>query len=163
MVKKAGRVRAYAQISLFGLIVIAKELVNFEQIDLVQAREIFIRDALVANQYGMQMKFLADNANKIKDIERIEDKLRRRDLLVDEESLYQFYDAKIPNHIASRKSFEEFYYDAENKTPNFCILVMKMCLMKLLMIVENFLKVGIWAVYACRCRMSLIQRLIMMA
>lgn len=117
--KKAGRVRAYAQISLFGLIVIAKELVNFEQIDLVQAREIFIRDALVANQYGMQMKFLADNANKIKDIERIEDKLRRRDLLVDEESLYQFYDAKIPNHIASRKSFEEFYHDAENKTPNF--------------------------------------------
>ncbi|OAV29014.1 ATP-dependent helicase HrpA [Moraxella catarrhalis] len=117
--KKAGRVRAYAQISLFGLIVIAKELVNFEQIDLVQAREIFIRDALVANQYGMQMKFLADNANKIKDIERIEDKLRRRDLLVDEERLYQFYDAKIPNHIASRKSFEEFYHDAENKTPNF--------------------------------------------
>ncbi|MPX75630.1 DUF3418 domain-containing protein, partial [Moraxella catarrhalis] len=42
----------YAQISLFGLIVIAKELVNFEQIDLVQAREIFIRDSLVANQYG---------------------------------------------------------------------------------------------------------------
>ena len=117
--KKAGRVRAYAQISLFGLIVIAKELAKFEQIDLVQAREIFIRDALVANQYGMQMKFLADNANKIKDIERIEDKLRRRDLLVDEERLYQFYDAKIPNHIASRKSFEEFYHDAENKTPNF--------------------------------------------
>ena len=49
---------------------------------------------------------------KSKDIERIEDKLRRRDLLVDEESLYQFYDAKIPNHIASRKSFEEFYHDA---------------------------------------------------
>ncbi|WP_049236005.1 ATP-dependent RNA helicase HrpA [Moraxella canis] len=117
--KKAGRVRAYAQISLFGLIVIAKELVNFEQIDLVQAREIFIRDALVANQYGTHMKFLADNANKIKDIERIEDKLRRRDLLVDEERLYQFYDAKIPDHVASRKSFEEFYHDAENKTPNF--------------------------------------------
>ncbi len=117
--KKSGRVRAYAQISLFGLIVIAKELVNYEQIDLAQAREIFIRDALVANQYGMQMKFLTDNANKIKNIERIEDKMRRRDLLVDEESLYQFYDARIPNHIASRKSFEEFYHDAENKTPNF--------------------------------------------
>ena len=117
--KKAGRVRAYAQISLFGLIVIAKELVNFEQIDLEQAREIFIRDALVANQYGMHIKFLADNANKIRDIERIEDKMRRRDLLVDEEALYQFYDAKIPKHIASRKSFEEFYHDAENKSPNF--------------------------------------------
>ncbi|MFC0819800.1 ATP-dependent RNA helicase HrpA [Moraxella marmotae] len=117
--KKAGRVRAYAQISLFGLIVIAKELVNYEQIDLPHAREIFITDALVANQYGAYLKFLSDNANKIKDIERIEDKLRRRDLLVDEENLYQFYDAKIPKHIASRKSFEEFYHDAENKTPNF--------------------------------------------
>lgn len=117
--KKAGRVRAYAQISLFGLIIIAKELVNFEQIDLIQAREIFIRDALVANQYGAYIKFLSDNANKIRDIERIEDKMRRRDLLVDEEALYQFYDAKIPAHIASRKSFEEFYHDAENKSPNF--------------------------------------------
>lgn len=117
--KKAGRVRAYAQISLFGLIVIAKELVNYEQIDLAQAREIFIRDALVANQFGANLAFLSDNANKIKDIERIEDKMRRRDLLVDEEALYQFYETRIPEHIASRKSFEEFYHDAENKTPNF--------------------------------------------
>lgn len=117
--KKAGRVRAYAQISLFGLIVVAKELVNYEQIDLVQAREIFIRDALVANQYGVPIKFLTDNANKIKEIQKIEDKLRRRDLLVDEETLYQFYESKIPENIASRKSFEDFYHDAENKTPNF--------------------------------------------
>lgn len=117
--KKAGRVRAYAQISLFGLVVMAKELVNYEKIDLPQAREIFIRDALVANQYGVELKFLTDNANKIKDIERIEDKLRRKDLLVDEESLYQFYNQRIPEHIASRQSFEDFYHDAEHKTPNF--------------------------------------------
>ncbi len=117
--KKVGRVRAYAQVSLFGLIIQPKELVNYEQIDLVHAREIFIRDALVANQYGAVMKFLTDNANKIRDVERIEDKLRRRDLLVDEEMLYQFYDARIPSHIASRKSFEDFYHDAENQTPNF--------------------------------------------
>ncbi|VEG13445.1 ATP-dependent RNA helicase HrpA [Moraxella cuniculi] len=117
--KKAGRVRAYAQISLFGLIVVAKELVNYEQIDPTQAREIFIQDALVANQYGIYIKFLSDNINKIKQIQRIEDKLRRRDLLVDEEALYQFYDSKIPKHIASRKSFEEFYHEAENQSPNF--------------------------------------------
>ncbi|MDO4442225.1 MAG: DUF3418 domain-containing protein, partial [Moraxella sp.] len=117
--KKTGRVRAYMQISLFGLIVVAKELTNYEPVDIEHAREIFIRDALVGDNYGFHAKFLSHNTAKIKDVERIEDKLRRRDLLVDEERLYQFYDEKIPSHIASRKAFEEFYHEKANDNPNF--------------------------------------------
>ncbi|WP_370688522.1 ATP-dependent RNA helicase HrpA [Moraxella nasibovis] len=117
--KKTGRVRAYMQISLFGLVVVAKELTNYEPVDIEHAREIFIRDALVEGNYGFSAKFLTHNTAKIKDVERIEDKLRRRDLLVDEERLYQFYHEKIPSHIASRKAFEEFYHEKASEDPNF--------------------------------------------
>ncbi|WP_352337806.1 ATP-dependent RNA helicase HrpA [Psychrobacter sp. 16-MNA-CIBAN-0192] len=111
--KKTGRVKAYAQISLFGLIIIGKQLTNYEQVNLVESREIFIRDGLVTGNLGRAAPFLQHNMDKIADIERIEDKLRRRDLLVDEESLYQFYDKKIPEHIASRKAFEDWRAEVE--------------------------------------------------
>ncbi|WP_333953984.1 ATP-dependent RNA helicase HrpA [Psychrobacter sp. S4(2024)] len=111
--KKTGRVKAYAQISLFGLIIISKQLTNYEQVNLSESREIFIRDGLVTGNLGRQAPFLQHNMDKIADIERIEDKLRRRDLLVDEESLYQFYDKKIPDHIASRKTFEDWRAEVE--------------------------------------------------
>lgn len=111
--KKTGRVKAYAQISLFGLIIISKQLTNYEQVNLSESREIFIRDGLVTGNLGRQAPFLQHNMDKIADIERIEDKLRRRDLLVDEEALYQFYDKKIPEHIASRKTFEDWRAEVE--------------------------------------------------
>ncbi|GAA0319390.1 ATP-dependent RNA helicase HrpA [Psychrobacter aestuarii] len=111
--KKTGRVKAYAQISLFGLIIIGKQLANYEQVNLTEAREIFIRDGLVTGNFGRQAPFLQHNMDKIAHVERIEDKLRRRDLLVDEEALYQFYDRKIPEHIASRKAFEDWRAEVE--------------------------------------------------
>ena len=111
--KKTGRVKAYAQISLFGLIIIPKQLTNYEQVNLVEAREIFIRDGLVTGNLGRQAPFLQHNMDKVADVERIEDKLRRRDLLVDEETLYQFYDHKIPEHVASRKAFEDWRAEIE--------------------------------------------------
>lgn len=117
--KKTGRVRAYAQISLFGLIVVAKQLINYEQINLEESREIFIRDGLVTGNLGRQAPFLQHNMDKIADVERIEDKLRRRDLLVDEEDLYQFYERKIPEHIASRKAFEDWRAEVEKEDPKF--------------------------------------------
>ena len=111
--KKTGRVKAYAQISLFGLIIIPKQLTNYEQVNLIESREIFIRDGLVTGNLGRQAPFLQHNMDKIAHVERIEDKLRRRDLLVDEETLYQFYDKKIPEHIASRQSFEDWRAEME--------------------------------------------------
>ena len=111
--KKTGRVKAYAQISLFGLIIISKQLTNYEQVNLSESREIFIRDGLVTGNLGQQAPFLQHNMDKIAHVERIEDKLRRRDLLVDEETLCQFYDKKIPKHVASRKAFEDWRAEME--------------------------------------------------
>ncbi|MFC3902620.1 DUF3418 domain-containing protein [Acinetobacter marinus] len=115
--KKNGVVNAYAQISLFGLIIQAKQLVNFEKIDVEASHEIFLRDALVANQLGQNPPFLTHNVQKLQEVERVEDKLRRRDLIVDEEALYQFYAERIPKEVASRRSFDEWRASVEPKQP----------------------------------------------
>ena len=117
--KKTGRVKAYAQISLFGLIIISKQLTNYEQVNLSESREIFIRDGLVTGNLGRGAPFLQHNMDKIAHVERIEDKLRRRDLLVDEEALYQFYDKKVPENVASRKAFEDWRAEMEKSDPKY--------------------------------------------
>ena len=117
--KKAGIVNAYAQISLFGLIIQPKQLVNFEKVDQIAAHEIFLRDALTTGNLGLQPPFLKHNLLKLEEVERVEDKLRRRDLVVDEETIYQFYAAKVPTEIASRSSFEDWRATVEATNPRY--------------------------------------------
>lgn len=117
--KKAGIVNAYAQISLFGLIIEPKRLVNFEKVDQPAAHEIFLRDALTTGNLGTVPPFLKHNLLKLEEVERVEDKLRRRDLVVDEETIYQFYASKIPEEIASRRSFEDWRATVEAKNPRY--------------------------------------------
>lgn len=120
--KKSGTVNAYAQISLFGLIIQPKQPIPYEKVNLVEAHEIFLRDALVTGELGIAPPFLKHNVQKIAEVERIEDKLRRRDLLVDEEALYQFYAGRIPEHIASRRTFEDWRSEVEAKNAKILFL-----------------------------------------
>lgn len=106
--KKTGRVRAYAQISLFGLIIVHKQLVNYEKIDPETARKIFIMDALVLDNLGVAMAFLDNNRTRLAQAHTLEDKLRRRDLVADEQVFYDFYDERLPSHITSRKALQDF-------------------------------------------------------
>lgn len=117
--KKAGIVNAYAQISLFGLIIEPKRLINFEKVDQPAAHEIFLRDALTTGHLGITPPFLKHNLLKLEEVERVEDKLRRRDLVVDEETIYQFYAAKVPEEIASRSSFEDWRATIESEHPRY--------------------------------------------
>ena len=117
--KKAGIVNAYAQISLFGLIIEPKRLVNFEKVDQPAAHEIFLRDALTTGNLGVTPPFLKHNLLKLEEVERVEDKLRRRDLVVDEETIYQFYAEKVPEEIASRRSFEDWRATVETENPRY--------------------------------------------
>lgn len=135
---KTGHVKAYAQISLFGLIVVHKQLMNYERVNLTESREIFLRDALVLGNLNVRHSpmdggdgkkgadfkkrlppFLQHNLDKVADVSLIEDKLRRRDLLVDEEQLYEFYAKRVPEHIASRKVFEDWRKEIEKTDPQF--------------------------------------------
>ncbi len=117
--KKAGVVHAYAQISLFGLIIQPKQQVNFEKVDQAAAHEIFLRDALTTGNLGIMPPFLKHNLLKLEEVERVEDKLRRRDLVVDEETIYQFYAEHIPPEVASRRSFEDWRATVEPKNPRY--------------------------------------------
>ncbi|MCH7329260.1 ATP-dependent RNA helicase HrpA [Acinetobacter modestus] len=117
--KKAGIVNAYAQISLFGLIIEPKRMVNFEKVDQAAAHEIFLRDALTTGNLGITPPFLKHNLLKLEEVERVEDKLRRRDLVVDEETIYQFYAEKVPEEIASRSSFEDWRATVEPDHPHY--------------------------------------------
>jgi ATP-dependent helicase HrpA len=117
--KKAGIVNAYDQISLFGLIIEPKRLINFEKVDQAAAHEIFLRDALTTGNLGITPPFLKHNLLKLEEVERVEDKLRRRDLVVDEETIYQFYAAKVPTEIASRRSFEDWRATVEPEHPRY--------------------------------------------
>ncbi|WP_228704571.1 DUF3418 domain-containing protein [Acinetobacter piscicola] len=117
--KKPGVVNAYDQISLFGLIIEPKRATNFEKVDQAAAHEIFLRDALTTGNLGTTPPFLKHNLLKLEEVERVEDKLRRRDLVVDEETIYQFYAAKVPNEIASRRSFEDWRATVEPKDPRY--------------------------------------------
>ncbi|ENX01319.1 ATP-dependent helicase HrpA [Acinetobacter modestus] len=117
--KKAGIVNAYAQISLFGLIIEPKRLINFEKVDQPAAHEIFLRDALTTGNLGITPPFLKHNLLKLEEVERVEDKLRRRDLVVDEETIYQFYAEKVPEEIASRSSFEDWRATVEPDHPRY--------------------------------------------
>lgn len=120
--KKAGVVNAYAQISLFGLIIEPKRLVNFEKVDHEAAREIFLRDALTTGHLGIMPPFLKHNLAKLAEVERVEDKLRRRDLLVDEETIYQFYAQRVPQDIASRSRFEDWRATVEPQNPRYLFI-----------------------------------------
>jgi len=117
--KKGGIVNAYAQISLFGLIIEPKRLVNFEKVDQAAAHEIFLRDALTTGNLGITPAFLKHNLLKLEEVERVEDKLRRRDLVVDEETIYQFYAERVPVEVASRHSFEDWRATVEAKNPRY--------------------------------------------
>jgi ATP-dependent helicase HrpA len=117
--KKAGVVNAYDQISLFGLIVEPKRPINYEKVDQDAAHEIFLRDALTTGNLGITPPFLKHNLLKLEEVERVEDKLRRRDLVVDEETIYQFYASKVPPEVASRRSFEDWRATVEPKNSRY--------------------------------------------
>ncbi|WP_434082580.1 ATP-dependent RNA helicase HrpA [Acinetobacter terrestris] len=117
--KKAGIVNCYDQISLFGLIIEPKRLMNYEKVDQPAAHEIFLRDALTTGHLGITPPFLKHNLLKLEEVERVEDKLRRRDLVVDEETIYQFYASKVPEEVASRRTFEDWRATVEPQSPRY--------------------------------------------
>lgn len=113
--KKRGQVVAYEQVSLYGLIIVNRRSVDFSRIDPIEAREIFIREALVEGDLRARARFLANNRKLLADIEALEHKSRRRDILVDDLVLYEFYDERLPAGISTTVALEQWIkQDAAN-------------------------------------------------
>jgi ATP-dependent helicase HrpA len=115
---KRGEVSAYERVTLYGLTLVAQRRVGFAQHDPVLARELFIRHALVEGDWQTRHHFVRDNARLIDELEELEERARRRDLLVGDDEIYALYDARIPADIVSARHFDAWWRKQRHKTPN---------------------------------------------
>jgi ATP-dependent helicase HrpA len=120
--KKAAQVTALERATLYGLVVYNGRRVNFGRVDPVTAREIFIREALVAGNWDTKLPFLAANLKLIEQVQDLEHKARRQDVLVDEELIYAFYDQQLPADICTGASCERWYKDEIKQQPKLLLL-----------------------------------------
>ncbi len=119
--KKAAEVVAYERATLYGLVVYNQRRVHYGRIDPSGARELFIREALVAglheDTWDTRLPFFQANRRLIAQVQELEHKSRRQDVLVDDELIYAFYDAQLPPEVCSGRDLERWYRDALRQHP----------------------------------------------
>ncbi|WP_122856845.1 ATP-dependent RNA helicase HrpA, partial [Pseudomonas viridiflava] len=120
--KKRGQVVAFEQITLFGLIVVGRRPVHFGPVDPVVSRELFIREGLVRGDIQSRAKCLSANTRLLEQLDELEAKARRRDILADEDSLYAFYEARVPAEIHQTATFDSWYKTESQKNPQLLIM-----------------------------------------
>lgn len=120
--KKRGQVVAFEQITLFGLIVVGRHPVHFGPVDPVVSRELFIREGLVRGDIQSRAKCLSANTRLLEQLDELEAKARRRDILADEDTLYAFYEARIPADIHQTATFDSWYKTESQKNPQLLIM-----------------------------------------
>ncbi|MFM0430199.1 ATP-dependent RNA helicase HrpA [Paraburkholderia aspalathi] len=109
--KRAAQVSAFERAVLYGLPIYHRRRVSFGKQDPARARELFIRGALVEGEFDTKLAFFAHNRKLLADIEQLEHKSRRQDVLVDDELIFGFYDQALPKGIYTGASFERWYRD----------------------------------------------------
>ena len=120
--KKSAEVVALERATLYGLVVYSGRRTPYSRVDLHGAREIFIREALVGDQWETQLPFLAANHKMIAKVEELEHKSRRQDVLVDDELIYAFYDQQLPADVCSGRLLEDWYRTESAKQPRLLML-----------------------------------------
>jgi ATP-dependent helicase HrpA len=120
--KKSAEVVALERATLYGLVVYSGRRTAYSRVDLHGAREIFIREALVGDQWETKLPFLAANHKMIAKVEELEHKSRRQDVLVDDELIYAFYDQQIPPEVCSGRLLEDWYRAESAKQPRLLLL-----------------------------------------
>jgi ATP-dependent helicase HrpA len=120
--RKAAEVMALERATLYGIVVYSGRRVNYSRVDMPGAREVFIREALVGKEWETTLPFLAANHKLIKQVEELEHKARRQDVLVDDELIYAFYDQQLPADVCSGYSLERWYREEVKKQPKLLML-----------------------------------------
>nr|MBA3529275.1 DUF3418 domain-containing protein [Propionibacteriaceae bacterium] len=121
---RSGSVMAHEQVSLYGIPIIAGRLVSYGKINPVEAREIFLRSALVEGKWRTRHQFLFGNAEIRAEAEELEERTRRRDLLVDDQVIYDFYDARVPADVTSAAHFDSWWKKARLENPGLLTMTM---------------------------------------
>ncbi len=115
--KERAMVAAYERVTLYGLTLVPRRRVHYGPINPQEARQVFIRGALVAGEYETRAPFFAHNRQLRRDVEALEHKARRRDVLVSDETIYAFYDGVVPQGIVNGAGFEQWREQAERASP----------------------------------------------
>ena len=117
--KKQGTTIANEKVTLFGLPIVASRIVNYSKIDPVLSRSLFIRHALVEGDWLTNHKFYKQNQKLIKEVEDLEHKSRRQDILIDDDELYEFYDKRIDDSVISTKHFDNWWKQKQKSQPDY--------------------------------------------
>ena len=120
--RRPAQVAAFERVTLYGLTLAARRRVHFGPIDPVKAREIFIRSALVAGDFDTRAPFLEHNRRLLEEVRDLEHKSRRQDVLVDDERMFAFFDARVPAGIHNGAAFEAWRREAEGREPQLLFL-----------------------------------------
>ena len=115
--KSRGAVIADEKVTLYGVPIVAARPVNYGAIDPTLSREIFIQSALVEGDWNTKHKFFKENQRLVREVEELEHKSRRRDILVDDRTLFEFYDQRIGTEVVSQKHFDTWWKKAQQKDP----------------------------------------------
>jgi len=115
--KSRGAVIADEKVTLYGVPIVAARPVNYGSIDPTVSREIFIQSALVEGDWNTKHKFFKENQRLVREVEELEHKSRRRDILVDDRTLFEFYDQRIGTEVFSQKHFDTWWKKAQQKDP----------------------------------------------
>ncbi|MEV5399507.1 ATP-dependent RNA helicase HrpA [Streptomyces cellulosae] len=117
--KDQAAVMAYEKVTLYGVPIVTQRKVNYGRIDPELSRELFIRNALVEGDWRTHHKFFADNRKLLTEVEELEHRARRRDILVDDETLFDFYDQRIPDQVVSGAHFDSWWKHKRREQPDF--------------------------------------------
>ncbi|WP_346535144.1 ATP-dependent RNA helicase HrpA [Micromonospora sp. DPT] len=115
--KKQAAVMAYEKVTLYGIPLVTSRKVNFGRIDPALSRELFIRHALVEGDWQTHHQFWRDNQRLLTEIEELENRARRRDILVDDETIFHFYDQRIPADVVSGRHFDSWWKKTRREQP----------------------------------------------
>ncbi len=113
-----GAVMAYERVTLYGLPLVTRRRVNYTTIDPQLSRELFIRHALVEGEWQTRHHFFRDNARLRAELEELEERARRRDLLVGDDDVFALYDARVPADVVSAPHFDAWWKKQRHKTPD---------------------------------------------
>ncbi|MGX7679823.1 ATP-dependent RNA helicase HrpA [Jatrophihabitans sp. DSM 45814] len=116
--RRQGAVIATERVTLYGVALVVGRKVGYHRIDPVVSRELFIRNALVEGDWETRHAFFKANRDLMSDVLDLENRARRRDILIDEETLYAFYDERIPADIVSARHFDAWWKKTRHRTPH---------------------------------------------
>ncbi|GAB7066946.1 ATP-dependent RNA helicase HrpA [Mycobacterium hodleri] len=115
---RRGAVMGYERVTLYGLPLVARRRIGYAQVDPVVARDLFIRHALVEGDWDTRHHFYRDNTRLREELAELEERARRRDLLVDDDEIHALYDARVPPEVVSARHFDGWWKKQRHRTPD---------------------------------------------